>query len=241
MTALHDLSATELIARYRERSLSPVEVTRAVLDRIAALGAAPARDLRARPRRRARARRASREARWLRHVSAGANVGALEGVPTMIKENIATAGTPLPLGTAATELVAGAARRAAGGAPARGRRGGPRQDDDARLRDAVVGAVELPRPDPQSLGPEQEPGRQQLGRGRRRRRRLRAAPPRHRHRRLGAPAGRMVRRLHPEAEPRPDSDRSAVRRPRRRADDAHRRRRGADDGRARASPTIATR
>ena len=36
MTALHDLAATELVVRYRERSLSPVEVTRAVLDRIAA-------------------------------------------------------------------------------------------------------------------------------------------------------------------------------------------------------------
>ncbi|MEO7115242.1 MAG: amidase, partial [Caldimonas sp.] len=46
------------------------------------------------------------EARWLRHVSAGEKVGALEGVPAMIKENIATVGTPLPLGTAATELVA---------------------------------------------------------------------------------------------------------------------------------------
>ena len=100
---------------------------------------------------------------------------------------------------------AGAARCAAGGAPARGRRGDPRQDDDARLRDAVVGTVELPRRDPQPVGPEQEPGRQQLGRGRRRRRRLRAAPPRHRHRRLGAPAGRLVRHLHPEAEPRPRS------------------------------------
>ena len=30
MTALHDLSATELVARFRERSLSPVEVTRTV-------------------------------------------------------------------------------------------------------------------------------------------------------------------------------------------------------------------
>ena len=86
MTALHDLSASELVARYRERS--HLHATYA-LDPDAALAAA----------------RVS-EARWLRHVSAGENVGALEGVPTMIKENIATAGTPLPLGTAATEMVA---------------------------------------------------------------------------------------------------------------------------------------
>jgi aspartyl-tRNA(Asn)/glutamyl-tRNA(Gln) amidotransferase subunit A len=104
MTALHDLSATALVARYRERSLSPVEVTRAVLDRIAAwephLHATYALDADA-----ALASARVSEARWLRHVSAGENVGALEGVPTMIKENIATAGTPVPLGTAATELV----------------------------------------------------------------------------------------------------------------------------------------
>ena len=104
MTALHDLHATELLARYRERSLSPVEVTRAVLDRIAAweplLHATYALDGEA-----ALAAARVSEARWLRHVSAGENVGALEGVPAMIKENIATAGTPVPLGTAATELV----------------------------------------------------------------------------------------------------------------------------------------
>jgi aspartyl-tRNA(Asn)/glutamyl-tRNA(Gln) amidotransferase subunit A len=103
MTALHDLSATELVARYRARSLSPVEVTRAVLDRIAAwephLHATYALDPDA-----ALASARVSEARWLRHVSAGENVGALEGVPAMIKENIATTGTPVPLGTAATEL-----------------------------------------------------------------------------------------------------------------------------------------
>ncbi|MEP6739119.1 MAG: amidase [Caldimonas sp.] len=104
MTALHDLGATELIARYRERSLSPVEVTRAVLDRIAAwephLHATYALDGEA-----ALASARVSEARWLRHRSAGEPVGALEGVPSMIKENIATLGTPVPLGTAATELV----------------------------------------------------------------------------------------------------------------------------------------
>src|SRR5204862_3467246 len=41
------------------------------------------------------------QSRWL----AGAPMGPLDGVPTMIKENIATRGVPTPLGTAATELV----------------------------------------------------------------------------------------------------------------------------------------
>jgi aspartyl-tRNA(Asn)/glutamyl-tRNA(Gln) amidotransferase subunit A len=41
------------------------------------------------------------QARWMK----GAPMGALDGVPTMIKENIATEGVPVPLGAAATELV----------------------------------------------------------------------------------------------------------------------------------------
>ena len=102
MTALHDLAATELLTAYRDRSLSPVEVTRAVLDRIEAwephLHATYALDAEA-----AMATARTAEARWLRH-AAGENVGALEGVPAMIKENIATRGVPVPLGTAATTM-----------------------------------------------------------------------------------------------------------------------------------------
>src|SRR3989344_4659832 len=63
MTALHDLPAHDLLAAYRQRTLSPVEVTQAVL----------------------------------------------AGVPSPIKENIATEGDPPPLGTAAVELVPAAA------------------------------------------------------------------------------------------------------------------------------------
>ena len=100
MSELHELSAVELLAAYRSKQLSPVEVTRAVLDRIAAwephLHATYALDAerrwrRPRPRRRAGCK--------------GAPLGALDGVPVTIKENIATKGVPVPLGTAATELV----------------------------------------------------------------------------------------------------------------------------------------
>ena len=130
---------------------------------------------------------------------------------------------------------AGGERRAAGGADARVGRGDPRQDDDARLRDAVVGPVELPCAGAQPLGPEQGAGRQQRRRGRGGRGRLRAAARRHRHRRVAPPARRLVRHLHPEAEPRPDPDRPALRRPLRRADDEERRRRRAADERAGAA------
>lgn len=100
MTSLADLSAVDLVARYRDRSLSPVEVTEAVLQRIEAwepkLQALWALDL-------AGARAAAREsaARWAQ----GRPLGPVDGVPVTIKENIATKGVPVPVGTAATALV----------------------------------------------------------------------------------------------------------------------------------------
>jgi aspartyl-tRNA(Asn)/glutamyl-tRNA(Gln) amidotransferase subunit A len=103
MTKLHDLSAVELLAAYRSRALSPVEVTRAVLAHIHAwepqLHATYALDGDA-----AMTQAEASQARWLKGAK-GEPMGALDGVPTMIKENIATQGVPMPLGTAATELV----------------------------------------------------------------------------------------------------------------------------------------
>lgn len=98
--ALHDLSATALLAGYRARTLSPLDVTRAVLDRIAAwepaLCATYALDAEG-----ALAQARASEARWQR----GAPQGALDGVPITIKENIASLGVPVPLGTAAVDPV----------------------------------------------------------------------------------------------------------------------------------------
>jgi len=100
MGALHDLSAIELLARYRDGSLSPVDATRAVLERIAAweeqLCATYALDPDG-----ALAQARASEARW----RSGQAQGALDGVPLMIKENIASQGVPVPLGTAAVDLV----------------------------------------------------------------------------------------------------------------------------------------
>ena len=104
MNALAQLGAVELLAAYAARTLSPVEVARAVLANIAAweprLCATYALDAAA-----ALAQAEASQARWL----ANAPIGTLDGVPAMIKENIATRGTPVPLGTAATELVPAAA------------------------------------------------------------------------------------------------------------------------------------
>ena len=98
--ALHELSAPALIAAYRRRELSPVEVTRAVLGHIERWEHHLQALYLLRPEAALQQARAS-ETRWLR----GAPVGALDGVPVTIKENIATMGDPTPLGTAATELV----------------------------------------------------------------------------------------------------------------------------------------
>jgi aspartyl-tRNA(Asn)/glutamyl-tRNA(Gln) amidotransferase subunit A len=99
MTALHDLSAGELLARYRRKELSPVEVTHAVLAHIGRwephLQATYALDAEA-----ALAAARASEQRWLKGEAL-----ALDGVPVTVKENIATRGVPVPLGTAATELV----------------------------------------------------------------------------------------------------------------------------------------
>lgn len=98
-TPLHTLSALELLAAYERRALSPVEVARAVLAQIdrcePQLHATYALDHAA-----ALAAAQASEARWLK----GQPQGVLDGVPVTIKENIATRGVPVPLGTAATVL-----------------------------------------------------------------------------------------------------------------------------------------
>ena len=103
-TPLHMLSARELGAAYRERKLSPVEVTQAVLDHIERWEAHLQATWLLRPEAALEQARAS-ESRWKR----GEARGPLDGMPTTIKENIATRGDPLPAGTAAVELKPAAA------------------------------------------------------------------------------------------------------------------------------------
>ena len=97
---IHAMTAADLLAAYKSKELSPVEAVDAVIAHIE----------RWEPRLKAlyapdfdNARKAAQdsEKRW----QAGRPQGALDGVPITIKENIATKGVPVPLGTAATELV----------------------------------------------------------------------------------------------------------------------------------------
>ena len=102
--ALHELGAHALLAAYRARSLSPVEVAQAVLARIERWEPHIAATWLLRPDAALAQARAS-EARWAR----GEPAGALDGVPLTIKDNIATAGDPVPLGTRAVPLQPAAA------------------------------------------------------------------------------------------------------------------------------------
>lgn len=104
MTLLHEIPAHALLAAYRKRSLSPVEVTRAVLAHIERWEPHIHATWLLRPEAALAQARAS-QARWLR----GAPQGALDGVPCTIKDNIATRGDPTPLGTAAIQAQPAAA------------------------------------------------------------------------------------------------------------------------------------
>jgi aspartyl-tRNA(Asn)/glutamyl-tRNA(Gln) amidotransferase subunit A len=87
MTDLCFTSAVDLAAMIRRRALSPVEVTRAVLERIARVnGRLGAYVL-------VHAERALEDARRAEHaVMAGQGLGPLHGVPVSIKDNLWTAG-----------------------------------------------------------------------------------------------------------------------------------------------------
>ncbi|MFM2343279.1 MAG: hypothetical protein RLZZ592_2932 [Pseudomonadota bacterium] len=108
MTALHQLSAADMVDGFRTARLSPVEVTQAVLDHIVRcepqLHATWALD----PEGALAMARAS-EARWRTGTPQQVGGVTLDGVPCTIKENIATRGVPVPLGTAATVLTPAAA------------------------------------------------------------------------------------------------------------------------------------
>ncbi len=98
MAAMHELDALQVAAQYAGGGLSPVDVARESLDRIAAwepkLNAMYRVD-----REGALAAAKEAEARW----RAKQPLSALDGVPVTIKENIYTRGDPAPIGTRAND------------------------------------------------------------------------------------------------------------------------------------------
>jgi len=95
---LCSLSAAELLAAYRAKTLSPVEATRAVLARIAQLNPVLNCFNLIDAKSALEAARAS-EARWRK----GAPMGSLDGVPTSIKDIILTRGWPTRRGSKTTD------------------------------------------------------------------------------------------------------------------------------------------
>ena len=100
MSEIHALGAAELACAYRSGALSPVAVVQAVLEHIDRWEPHLCASYLLRPELALEQARQS-QARWKK----GQALSELDGVPVTIKENIATQGDPVPLGTAATRLV----------------------------------------------------------------------------------------------------------------------------------------
>src|ERR1044072_9089849 len=100
MTQTTDLSIRQLLQKFSEKNLSPSEYWLALEDHIEAweptIAALYAYDPEG-----TRKQAAASTERWAK----GAPLGALDGIPVTLKELIATKGQPVPLGTAAVELV----------------------------------------------------------------------------------------------------------------------------------------
>jgi aspartyl-tRNA(Asn)/glutamyl-tRNA(Gln) amidotransferase subunit A len=98
MAAIHELTAREVQAAYARRELSPVEVTRALLERIE----------QCEPHINAMYRVSAQRALEQAHDAEARRrtnglLSPLDGVPVTIKENIHTQGDPSPIGTRANE------------------------------------------------------------------------------------------------------------------------------------------
>jgi len=104
MTPTYDLTAQALSSAFRAKQLSPVEVARAALARIAAWEA-KINAMYVVDEAGALAQAAASETRW----RAGTPLSALDGVPITIKDNIPVKGFATPVGTAAGDMTPAAA------------------------------------------------------------------------------------------------------------------------------------
>lgn len=96
---IESLTAAHMVAAFARKDISPVEVLQAVCARVEVHDREICATYAFDPAGAMAAARQS-EARWL----AGTPAGPLDGVPVTLKENIATRGVPVPLGTAASDM-----------------------------------------------------------------------------------------------------------------------------------------
>ena len=232
MAAIHERSAAELAAAYQSGELSPVVVTRALLERIEAW------EPRINAMYRVHRDAALEQAQRLRVALARrpAALAARRRAAHHQGEHLYARRSGADRHARQRGRAAAGRRRAGGGARARGRLRDPRQDHDAGLRHALVGPVEPARHHAQSVAARPQSVGLELRRRRRRGRGLRAAAPRHRHRRLGAAARHALRHLRAQAFARPRAGQSSLHGPGRRADDAQRQGCRAPHERHRAAP-----
>ncbi len=219
------MSARELLRLYRTRELSPVEAMASVIGRVEVYEPHIHATFLYAPERALSEARAS-EARWAK----AEPIGPLDGVPVTVKDNIATRGDPKPVGTAAEPLTP---QKADAPPAARLREAGAiiftktTMPDYGMLSSGLSSFHALAR-NPWKL--DRNPGGSSSGAG------AAAAAlygPLHLGTDIGGSvqaSGWMVRNFRPEAERRTDPDRSALYGAGRRADDAGRGGRRADDG-----------
>ncbi|WP_022706145.1 amidase [Paracoccus zeaxanthinifaciens] len=100
MSDILDLTARRVLAAFADRSLSPVEYMTALIARVEASEPKVGALYAFAPERALDDARAS-EARYM----ASSPLGRLDGMPVTVKELIATKGEPVPMGTAAIDLV----------------------------------------------------------------------------------------------------------------------------------------
>ena len=233
-TDLTQCSATELLALYRRGEASPVEATRAVLERIDTVDprlnsfCLVAHDA-------AMESAAASEARWHR----GEPMGPLDGVPTSLKDLILTRGWPTRRGSHTVDPdqpwdvdAPATARLREAGAVLIGKTTTPEFGCKGETNSSLTGITRNPWDTSKIAG-------RLVGRhGSRRGRRAGSTERRHRRRRIGAHPRRVLRQLRAQAELRPRSGVPAVairHRVAPRAAHDERGRRGADDERAQAT------
>ena len=201
---LYALTAAELSAAYRDGTLSPVEVTSAVLTRIAAwepkINAMHVLDAEG-----ALAQARAAEGRW----RSGEPLSPLDGVRAHDQGQYRHERVHHTGRHRRRSRTCGSGRFTARGQGPRGGLRHPRQDDDARHGHARLGRQQRPWHHAQSLASRSQPRRLQLRCWSGSRSGLRPPGARHRHRRLGSTARRLLRRVRAQAQPRPGAHLSA--------------------------------